>query len=210
MAKFCDDDPYKFTVALHKRHARNNELNIHTREWREYTFRWDSSTVYYRNPTTKNDASVLAMVIDRKTLHMTPLDKAVIPPPMYASSLEFPTPVIGVATRPSFYDEPQSCGDGVEFVVATSDGKLSLLKGFGGNGASLTPGFCPPTIMTTIDSPTCLSSSEVDIISEPEGLLLRDIITIIDLNDDSLICVAVSSSNAARHRLNNNQPGGIL
>jgi hypothetical protein len=98
----------------------------------------------------------------------------------------------------------------VEFVVATSDGKLSLLKGFGGNGASLTPGFCPPTIMTTIDSPTCLSSSEVDIISEPEGLLLRDIITIIDVNDDSLICVAVSSSNAARHRLNNNQPGGIL
>lgn len=88
----------------------------------------------------------------------------------------------------------------MEFVVATSDGKLSSLKGFGGN---------PPTIMTTIDSPTCLSSSEVDIISEPEGLLLRDIITIIDVNDDSLICVAVSSSNAARHRLNNNQPGGI-
>ena len=192
-AEFAADDPYRIMVALDRRQVDGTEQS-HALEWREYTFRWDSSTIYYRNDETAKGSSVLAMSIDGKTLNMTPLDKAVVPPPMYAFSLEFPAPVVSVATRPDFVNETR--GERMEFLVATSDGRVALLKYSGGkNGASLTPGFSPPTIMATVDLPNSLSDDEADNSPTRGGMNLRDI-TIIDANESSFTIVAVSSPNA--------------
>ncbi|KAL7486383.1 hypothetical protein ACHAW6_011976 [Cyclotella cf. meneghiniana] len=199
--KFSEEDPYQIMVALDRRHIVAVNTSFHALEWREYAFRWDSSTIYYRNNPTGKDSSVLAMAIDGKTLHMTPLDKAIIPPPMYASSLEFPAPVVGIATRPSFFHELSSRPDEnrVEFLVTMSDGKFALLNfGLCGNGISLTPGFSPPSIVATADLlPKISSDHEMGIGHVLEGTALRDI-AIIDANNDSFTVIAVSSPKATR------------
>ena len=191
-AEFAMGDPYRIVVALDMRHVHRKEQS-HALEWREYTFRWDSSTIYYRDGDLAKGSSVLAMSIDGKTLNLTPLDKAVVPPPMYASSLELPAPVISVATRPSFASETR--GDWMEFLVAMSDGRMALLK-YGGSkaGVSLTPGFSPPIIMATVNVSKCLACDKVDS-SLATDANLRDI-TIIDANEDSFTVVAVFSPNA--------------
>ncbi|KAL3788425.1 hypothetical protein ACHAWO_007380 [Cyclotella atomus] len=185
-------DPYNLMVALDK---RNNDSMENILEWREYTFRWDASTIYYRNNTTSKGPAVLAMSIDGKTLNLTPLDKAIVPPPMYASSLEFSAPVVAIATIPSFANATGSTG--VEFIASMSDGKLGLLKfGDSANGGSLTPGFSPPTVVAVVDLPKSLADDEV---GNSRTLALRDL-TIIDASADSFTVVAVPSPKSRGRR----------
>ena len=184
---FSDTDPYHIMVALARHH--DNAL-----EWREYTFRWESSTVQYghthQSPTS---SSVLAMVIDGKTLNFTPLDKAIIPPPMYAASLELPAPVVGTTSRPCFYNDKIVDGQ-VDLVVVLSDGKLALLHcgGGGEDKISLTPGFCTPSCLGLIDP------YKIDLETNDSGIslnrtALRDI-TIIDADENVLTLIASSCS----------------
>ena len=182
--KFSSEDPYHIMIAL--RHQQDGKL-----EWREYAFRWESSTIHYNNNTTNNNlvSSVLAMTIDGKTLNFTALDKAIIPPPMCASSLELPAPVTGIAIKPIFVDsDPLSSSvvevggknNAVDFIIALSDGKFALLGNGEKHGLSITPGFQPPSILAIVDDP----------IIQVQGMVLRDI-TIIDGSDTLLIMVAV-------------------
>jgi len=192
--KFSDDDPYKIMVAL-------NGQEGGFLEWREYTFRWDSSTVHYRNHGSSS-SSVLAMAIDGKKLNFTPLDKAIVPPPMYASSLELPAPVVGITARPCLFNEAAKEGE-VEFIIALSNGKLALLHSGGGSeiGVSLIPGFQPPSLLAIVDPFNInLSDETVDSSLSLKGMALRDI-TIIDANDDSLTVAAVSCpmATSAKH-----------
>lgn len=183
--KFSDDDSYQLMVALMRQ--QDNAL-----EWREYTFRWESSTIQYRpNPSTTTSSSMLAVVVDGKTLHFTPLDKSIIPPPMYASSLEFPVPVVEIASRPCFHNEAVVDGQ-VEFVLALSDGKLALLKSGGciDGIVSLTPEFMPPSCLAIIDPSKIDTLNETTGIGLPlHGAVLRDL-TIIDSNEDALTVIA--------------------
>lgn len=196
--KFSDEDPYQVMVALHRRDNLGQASD--TVEWREYMFRWESSTVYYRNKQSGKSSSVLAMAVDGKTLNFTPLDKAIVPPPMYASSLALPAPVVSVSTRPSFYHEKSIEGESqneVEFIASMSDGRFAML-GFGGAGCKgnpLTPGFSPPLLLAVVDSRALEGNQEC---GEPSALgsILRDI-TIIDSDDNSLTVVAVTSPEAA-------------
>lgn len=184
---FSEEDPYKIMVALSHEKDGLDKL-----EWREYTFVWESSTIHNRS------SSVLAMAVDGKKLNLTPLDKAVIPPPMYASAIELSAPVVGIASRPSFHEE-EATGGGVDFVIAMSNGKLALLHTVSGDkdGASLVSGFQPPSLMATADPFNNSTSDETtDSGLSVQGFALRDI-TIIDADDESLTLVALSCPNAA-------------
>ena len=189
--KFSEEDPYKIMVALS---SGTSGLAAASLEWREYTFRWESSTIYYRNQQSPMASSVLAMSIDGKKLNTTPLDKAIIPPPMYASSLELPAPVIGIATRPSFFDEVPKEGI-VDFVISMSDGRFALLQSSGGgkDGVSMTPGFQPPSLVAIAD-PFKKSNESDETVNNGltfQGMALRDV-TIIDVGDNSVTVAAVS------------------
>jgi elongator complex protein 1 len=69
-SKFHDESPYKLYVCLNE-------------GWREYTFCWDVSTY------TFNESGFTAYSIDGATLKSTPIEKALIPPPMYMHSVTF-------------------------------------------------------------------------------------------------------------------------
>ena len=190
--KFSDEDPYRIVISLKRQ--QDGDL-----EWREYTFRWEASTIHYcDNHRLSTSSSVLAMAIDGKTLNFTALDKAIIPPPMYASSLELHAPVVGIATRPYFCNELADDRH-VDFVTALSDGTMALLQYGGGddkNGLSLTPRFQAPSLLAIID-PFIIDrldeTAERDLYLQ--GTTLRDI-TIIDASTNSLTVVAVSCSPA--------------
>lgn len=181
--KFSDNDPYHITIAL----AREQDNVL---EWREFTFRWESSTVQYRHShQSPTSSSVLAVVIDGKTLNFTPLDKSIIPPPMYAASLALPAPVVGITSRPCFYNDVFVDGQ-IDFVIALSDSTIVLLHSGSEDKASLTPGFCPPSCFGLID-PFKISSlhETTDSGLTPIGTTLRDI-TIIDANEKFMALIA--------------------
>ncbi len=186
---FSETDPYQITVAL----ARHQGSVL---EWREYTFRWESSTIQYRhNQQSATSSSVLAMVIDGKTLNFTPLDKSIIPPPMYAASLELPAPVVGIASKPCFRNDVTMDGR-IDFVVALSDGKLALLRSGYRNEdkVTLTPGFCPPSFLGITDPQKFNSLHETtDSGLTLNGTILRDI-TVIDAHENALTLIASSCS----------------
>lgn len=167
--KFSDDDPHKVTVAL--------EL-----EWREYEFRWDPSSIYYRIAT--ESSCVVAMVVDGKTLQFTPLDKALVPPPMYAASVELPAPVVEVATRPTFHNEDHSKGK-IDYVALLSNGTLALISSDGTSG-SMAPCFNTPAVEALLD----IMESQNDL-ETPTKLSLRDL-TIIDANEESMTLIAIA------------------
>mmetsp|Transcript_17532 Transcript_17532/g.36805 ORF Transcript_17532/g.36805 Transcript_17532/m.36805 type:complete len:1678 (-) Transcript_17532:61-5094(-) len=219
--KFSDEDPYRLMIALDR---RGSTLPENALEWREYAFRWESSTIHYSQHTivgkSPNSPNVLALSIDGKTLNFTPLDKAIVPPPMYAASLELPAPVIGITSRPCFQHEitGNNSDDSnnkpsheeemsrVELIVALADGSFALLKnGVGKSKESLTPGFSPPTLLTTFDLSTLVFSNKMeggDISPEYlafNGMKLRDM-TIIDASEDSFTIIAASSPQGTRGR----------
>ncbi|KAL3822896.1 hypothetical protein ACHAXA_010679 [Cyclostephanos tholiformis] len=188
--KFSEEDPYQIVIAL--KQQKDGAL-----EWREYMFRWDASTIHYcDNYWLPTSSSVLAMTIDGKTLNFTALDKAIIPPPMYASSLELPAPAVGIATRPCFCNEVATENRCTDFIVALSDGRLALLK-YGGGGnivLSITPGFQPPSLLAVVDPFNINRSDDSDDSGlHFQGMVLRDI-SVIDAMNDSLTVVALSFS----------------
>lgn len=195
-AQFSAEDSSKIMIALQRTQSDTNGKNLCALEWREYTFRWDSSMVFYNSAATGKDSSVVALSIDGKTLNMTPLDKALIPPPMYASSLVFPAPVVSITNRPGFNDQNSNEGQ-VQSIVVMSDGKLALVKLTGANDAR----FCTPTIIATLNIPNISSVNQAEDSEILAGMLLRDI-TIIDASSDSFTIVAISSPNTSRGGLN--------
>lgn len=72
--KFNDEKAYEFYVSLKGM------------EWREYQVRWDPSTTFAMNEQCP------AFVVDGCSLNITPLDKALIPPPMFMrnATMDFP------------------------------------------------------------------------------------------------------------------------
>ena len=56
--------------------------------WIEYQLQWDPSTV--RLSSTAMDSTCLAVHVDGCNLNMTPFDKAVVPPPMFAATITTP------------------------------------------------------------------------------------------------------------------------
>ena len=195
-AIFSAENPYKLTIAL-KSENSGNEL-----EWREYTFRWDSANVnnHYKQ------SSALAMSVDGKKLNFTPLDKAMVPPPMYAGHVELSSPVVGITPKPTFYNDSSSKDKEsvVDFIITMSNGALALLQS--GNTTttsnSMIHGFEPPSVAATIDLQT------VDCLVDDSGLKnllstsLRDL-TIIDTDENSYTVIALCSPQATYENYHN-------
>jgi len=197
MAIFSAEDPYKLTIALQSKNSGDDLL-----EWREYCFRWDSSNVY----SHYQQSSALAISVDGKKLNFTPLDQAMVPPPMYAGYVELPAPVVGITSRPSFYHDSPS-QDGVrkiEFIATMSNGKLAMLQSGGKvkNGNTMINGFEPPCLAATIDLQTInfvVGESETKSL---QATCLRDL-TIIDVDDNSYTVVAIYSPQATQNQHHN-------
>jgi elongator complex protein 1 len=194
---FSADDPYKLTIALKRTDSVDNAL-----EWREYSFRWEASNVY----SHCQQSSALAMSVDGKKLNLTPLDKAMVPPPMYASHLELPAPVVAITARPSFYHESKSQHEDrkIEFIITMSNGQLAVLGSSNNdqNGITMIRGFEPPSLLAIIDLQTirCLvGESETKSVTTSN---LRDL-TIIDSDDRSMTMVAICCPQAKQHQYRN-------
>jgi elongator complex protein 1 len=76
--KFHDEKAYEFYVLLQGM------------EWREYQVQWDPST------TLAMDEQCPAFVVDGASLNITPLEKALIPPPMFMRNLTMDFPITDV------------------------------------------------------------------------------------------------------------------
>jgi elongator complex protein 1 len=84
-------------------------------EWLEYEVRWDPSTILTL------DGKCPAFVVDGCSLNITPLDKALIPPPMFMSSSTLNFPICE-----TFFSRS---GDQSGFILATlSNGSIALLR----------------------------------------------------------------------------------
>jgi elongator complex protein 1 len=84
-------------------------------EWREYEVRWDPST------TSAINGNYPAFVVDGCSLNTTPLDKALIPPPMFMSQYTMDFPI----------SETFFCRSGDQsgsVLVKLSDGNIALLQ----------------------------------------------------------------------------------
>ena len=196
-AIFSPEDPYKLTIALRRQNSGDDIL-----EWREYCFRWDSSNVY----SHYQQSTALAMSVDGKKLNFTPLDKAMVPPPMCAGFVELPAPVVGITSRPSFYhDSPSQEGERkIEFLITMSNGKIALLQSGGKvkSANTMVHGFSPPSLAATIDleTVTCLVGERET--ASLQATCLRDL-TIIDADGDSYTAVALYSPQASQNQHHN-------
>lgn len=108
----------KAAFSLH--HAYSIHV-LFTTHWRVYDVRWDASTVRTTSTTCT------ALVVDGCFLQSTFLHQAIIPPPMFAASLELPQPVCEVAL--SREDETSS----LIGVAQLADASLAVL-GCGDDG----------------------------------------------------------------------------
>jgi elongator complex protein 1 len=131
--KFDEEKPYILYVALSEENVNNTDS-----EWREYEFQWDTSTLQ----TSMDPSSPMctAVSIDGCTLNLTPLDKALVPPPMYAASLTMDNPVCQVA----FSLESSSA---VRAVAYLSDGSFAIMADTPDNKSQLIANYSAPTVV---------------------------------------------------------------
>jgi elongator complex protein 1 len=93
-------------------------------DWREYDVRWDPSS------TLTSSIGCSAYAVDGFTLNSTPLDKALVPPPMYLSNVKMNFPISHVS-----FCHDESLWAAV--LVALSDGSLVALGRDGVENQSL-------------------------------------------------------------------------
>ncbi len=126
---FNTDQPYELLISF----SLNLSLN-EVVEWLSYDFCWDMCL--------SHDSTTSAAVIDGNLLQLTPLTKAVVPPPMSATSLTFDHPVCHVSFSPFFSSD-------ISAIVELSNGDFIFL---GTNGRdvstpSIVPSYKPPHII---------------------------------------------------------------
>ena len=109
--------------------------------WREYEFQWDTSTLH----TTIDPSPICTAVsIDGCFLNLTPLDKALVPPPMYAATLSMDSPIREVAFT-------MESNDTVQAIAYLSDGSFAVLANDRDGGKSqLIANYSPPSVIGKI------------------------------------------------------------
>lgn len=119
----------------------------------EYDVRWDAATIDHSSP------SCIAYVVDGRNVNATPFGHALLPPPMFASTLEFANPVSQMVTSRS-RDSP------FWGVALQSDGSVSII-GPDLDKKSMVPNFPRMAIMATaLALPNLQSLRHVCIIKE--------------------------------------------
>ena len=111
-AKFDEIKGYDVSISL------QNTTDFSLQEWRHYRFIWDTSTA------SENGT---AAVVDGNNVNLTMFNKAMIPPPMYASRLTFEKSIVGVSHIPTYLHGLEgSNGSGIDLIVHLTDGTLAF------------------------------------------------------------------------------------
>lgn len=99
-AKFHESDPTRLCIFLTSSsysNASKSRQGRRRRHWMEVKFQWNASTILYAPLGTASTATTIAYAVDGCNLNWTNLEQAVVPPPMYSSTLTLPAPVCAVA-----------------------------------------------------------------------------------------------------------------
>lgn len=110
-------------IKFNEEHSSEFYILLDSLEWREYEIRWDPST------TLQVSGACPAFVVDGCFLNITPLEKALIPPPMYMSrvNMEFPICDIFFCHHGNLAGHLfVSLSDGTLVYLSPTDGKYSL------------------------------------------------------------------------------------
>jgi elongator complex protein 1 len=115
-------------------------------EWHEYTFQWATSHV-------AKDLYHTAFVVDGAKLLLTPLEKALVPPPMAAATIQFAASVTELVVSYCTHgtDNPDTsvlCG------AVLANQQLVLLGGVDTSTTSFIGNYAPPTIQVSVSLPT--------------------------------------------------------
>lgn len=118
-----------------------------TMEWREYEVLWQPCTMQLLAPKT-----CAAYVVDGSSLNMTPLDQAMVPPPMFLSTLVMESPITQILLS---NDDKKS----VTAVVRLSDASIVLignpLKQTGNRTRFATPAIVAKGSLNSVDGMDC-------------------------------------------------------
>ena len=157
------ENPYCVSVVL--RNSNIPQIPIKSEQYadelRVYEFCWDCSTIAIGCPLST------VSVIDGRNLNLTPLAKAIVPPPMYAVSLQIDLPVNQVAHMPHGLSIVKNTNVSIASVAQLSNGDLVVLcydKNLERhqNDTFLIANYSPPSILATftdfptIDDASCL------------------------------------------------------
>ena len=118
--KFDEEDAYRLDVLQQ------------SGEWREYKFRWEASSV---------DSFGTAIVVDGNQLLLTPLEKALVPPPMSAATLSLPSPISDIVV-----DLTHSSDGKPIFAAILSDGRIAVFSGQDVSANSMVGDYSPPAL----------------------------------------------------------------
>jgi elongator complex protein 1 len=174
--RFDDEHSYILYVGLKGEGAI--EVN-----WREYEFRWDTSSIQtFVDPSPQ----CAAVSIDGCLLNFTPLDKALVPPPMYAACVSMDRPIREVAFA-------AGSSDSVTAVAYLSDGSFSILANREGGRSQMIANYSPPTI---ICKAIWASTEYVDVTSLRQVLIVGSSETSLEL-----IAIACGDPNEQQDRL---------
>ena len=138
------------------------------KEWRQYRFIWDTSTA---------SRDGVAAVVDGNKLNLTMFQKALIPPPMYASQILFDSSISGVSHIPNYLGTKNSFG--IDLLVQMSDGTLAFCDSSStrqvivdlSNALDSSDEVCSPA--ETIDSSCLRQCAVVDAKQDGEDLFLK-------------------------------------
>jgi len=108
------------------------DILLQTGEWREYKFRWETSSV---------DSNGTAIVVDGNQLLLTPLEKALVPPPMSAATLSLPSSISDIVV-----DGTHSSVGETLFAVILLDGKIAIFSGQDTSANSMVGHYSPPAL----------------------------------------------------------------
>lgn len=155
------DEIKGYDVSISLQHTVDTSLQ----EWRDYRFIWDASATSERGT---------AVVVDGNNLNLTMLDKAMIPPPMFASQVTFDKSVAGVSHVPSYL----KCSL-FDILVHLSDSTLA---------------FCNSSkIVARVDLSDAIRSSNNDISEIMDASCLRQFIVVDSILDGDKIVVKLLS-----------------
>ena len=171
--RFDDEHSYIFYVGLTG--VGSAEVN-----WQEYEFRWDTSTL---QTFIDSRPQCTAASIDGCLLNLTPLDKALVPPPMCVASLSMDRPIREVAFAAG------SSGS-LTAVAYLSDGSFSIMADRGGSKSQMIANYSPPTV---VGKAMWTNTKDIDVTS------LRQVL-IIGSGETSLELVAVACGHPNEKR----------
>jgi len=173
--RFDEIKGYDVSVSL------EHTIDTSLQEWRNYKFIWDTSITSQKGT---------AAVIDGNNVNLTMLDKAMIPPPMFASQITFDKSVAGVSHIPSYL----KCS-AFDMLVHLSDNTLA---------------FCDSSkIVTRVDLSDAINGNNDDVAEVMDASCLRQFIAVNSRSDGDKMVVDILSIACSKASVAGGGPGKV-